>query len=302
MLDKFGVARALREIGALLELEGENPFKVRAYENGARAVEALAEDLGALVAANRLLEVKGIGDALARKIADLHGTGTTELLDRLRAKPPARHARAAARPRPRAEEGGGAPGRARHPRAGGPRAGLPRRPGARGEGVRRADRGADPRRRPAAPRARRGPAVPARRGPRRGGADPRGPARLPGGAPRRARRLGAPDAGDGRATSTSSPRRAIPARCSDRLAAYPLVAETVARGDTKTTVRLASGLPGGARRGAAPRTSRRPCTTSPARRRTTRSSAGSRGSAATRSGSAGCTASRPEATRRRIRR
>jgi DNA polymerase (family 10) len=88
MLDKFGVARALREIGSLLELEGENPFKVRAYGNGARAVEALAEDLGALVAENRLLEVKGIGDALARKIADLHRTGTTELLERLRASHP----------------------------------------------------------------------------------------------------------------------------------------------------------------------------------------------------------------------
>jgi DNA polymerase (family 10) len=88
MLDKFGVARALREIGALLELEGENPFKVRAYENGARAVEALAEDLAALVAAGRLLEVKGIGEALAKKIADLHRTGTTELLDRLRATHP----------------------------------------------------------------------------------------------------------------------------------------------------------------------------------------------------------------------
>jgi DNA polymerase (family 10) len=88
MLDKFGVARALREIGALLELEGENPFKVRAYENGARAVEGLSEDLGGLVAANRLLEVKGIGDALARKIADLHRTGTTAVLEELRTRHP----------------------------------------------------------------------------------------------------------------------------------------------------------------------------------------------------------------------
>jgi DNA polymerase (family 10) len=88
MLDKFGVALALREIAALLELEGENPFKVRAYENGARAVEALAEDLDALVAANGLLEVKGIGDALARKIADLHRSGTTDVLERLRARHP----------------------------------------------------------------------------------------------------------------------------------------------------------------------------------------------------------------------
>jgi DNA polymerase (family X) len=88
MLDKFGVALALREIASLLELEGENPFKVRAYENGARAVEGLPEDLGALVAANRLVEVKGIGDALARKIAELHRTGTTEVLERLRARHP----------------------------------------------------------------------------------------------------------------------------------------------------------------------------------------------------------------------
>lgn len=88
MLDKFGIARALREIGALLELEGENPFKIRAYENGARALEGLAEDVGALVAAGRLKELAGVGDALAKKIADLHGTGTTELLDRLRARHP----------------------------------------------------------------------------------------------------------------------------------------------------------------------------------------------------------------------
>jgi DNA polymerase (family 10) len=88
MLDKFGVARALREIGALLELEGENPFKVRAYENGARALEGLAGDLGALVAAGRLTDVSGIGEALARKIADLHQTGTTALLDRLRGSHP----------------------------------------------------------------------------------------------------------------------------------------------------------------------------------------------------------------------
>lgn len=88
MLDKFAIARALREIGALLELEGENPFKVRAYENGARAVEGLAEDVASVVAAGRLTDVPGIGEALAKKIADLHRSGTTELLDRLRASHP----------------------------------------------------------------------------------------------------------------------------------------------------------------------------------------------------------------------
>jgi DNA polymerase (family X) len=88
MADKFEVARVLREIGALLELEGENPFKLRAYENGARAVEALAEDPAALAAEGRLTEVPGIGEALAKKITDVLARGSTDLLDRLRAKHP----------------------------------------------------------------------------------------------------------------------------------------------------------------------------------------------------------------------
>ena len=88
MLDKFGVARALREIGALLEVEGENPFKIRAYENGARALEGLSGDLAAVVQSGRLREVQGIGEALEKKIADLHATGTTDLLARLRARHP----------------------------------------------------------------------------------------------------------------------------------------------------------------------------------------------------------------------
>ncbi len=88
MLDKLGVAHALREIGMLLELEGENPFKVRAYENAARAMEALDEDLDVLVVAGRLTEVPGIGAALAKKIADLHLTGRLDLLDRLRSQHP----------------------------------------------------------------------------------------------------------------------------------------------------------------------------------------------------------------------
>jgi DNA polymerase (family 10) len=89
MADRFAVARALRELGQLLELEGENPFKIRAYENGARAVEGLSsEDLGRLAEEGRLTSVPGIGEALAKKIAELTRTGRLELLERLRAKHP----------------------------------------------------------------------------------------------------------------------------------------------------------------------------------------------------------------------
>jgi DNA polymerase (family 10) len=88
MLDRFEIAHALREIGALLELEGENPFKIRAYETGARALEGLAGDLATLVAEERLTDIPGIGEALAGKIASLHLTGRSETLDKLRARHP----------------------------------------------------------------------------------------------------------------------------------------------------------------------------------------------------------------------
>ncbi|MGB8932083.1 MAG: DNA polymerase/3'-5' exonuclease PolX [Anaeromyxobacteraceae bacterium] len=88
MPGKTEIAAALREIGALLELDGENPFKVRAYENGARALEALHEELATVVSEGRLEELPGVGKALAEKIAELHRTGHHPLLDRLRAAHP----------------------------------------------------------------------------------------------------------------------------------------------------------------------------------------------------------------------
>ena len=88
MLDKLAVARALREIGLLLELKGENPFKVRAYGAGARALEESTGDFGVLVEGGKLTDLRGIGEALAKKIAELHVSGHTALLDRLRAEFP----------------------------------------------------------------------------------------------------------------------------------------------------------------------------------------------------------------------
>jgi DNA polymerase (family 10) len=87
-MDRLAIARALREIGLLLELRGENPFKARAYERGARALEALGADLAPLVADGRLTELPGIGAALAGTIRELHLTWRSEQLDRLRAALP----------------------------------------------------------------------------------------------------------------------------------------------------------------------------------------------------------------------
>jgi DNA polymerase/3'-5' exonuclease PolX len=53
----------LERIALLLELQGENPFKVRAYHNGARALEMLEDDLGTLVREDQLKGIPGIGEA-----------------------------------------------------------------------------------------------------------------------------------------------------------------------------------------------------------------------------------------------
>ena len=87
-MDARAIAEVLEEIGQLLELKGENPFKIRAYQNGARALESLDEDLGTLIAEERLGEVKGIGKALVDKITKLYQTDQLDLYDQLRAETP----------------------------------------------------------------------------------------------------------------------------------------------------------------------------------------------------------------------
>ncbi|TVR51395.1 MAG: DNA polymerase/3'-5' exonuclease PolX [Puniceicoccaceae bacterium] len=84
-MDSKAIAEALEEIALLLEIKGENPFKVRAYQTAARTLENLEEDLGVLIDEGRLSAVKGIGSALTQKIEELHRTGSLDYLDELRA-------------------------------------------------------------------------------------------------------------------------------------------------------------------------------------------------------------------------
>ena len=85
-MNKAQIAYVLDEIGTLLELKGENPFKVRAYRAGARALETVGEaELGRLVAEENLRSVPGIGEALAQKITELHRTGRLKFHEDLKA-------------------------------------------------------------------------------------------------------------------------------------------------------------------------------------------------------------------------
>jgi len=87
-MDKNQVAEVLESIAVLLELKGENPFKSRAYVNGARTLEMLEEPLDKVVAEQRLGELKGIGEALQKKIHELVTTGKLAYYEELRASTP----------------------------------------------------------------------------------------------------------------------------------------------------------------------------------------------------------------------
>lgn len=88
-MDKDKVAEILVEIGTLLELKGENPFKTRAYSNAARAIEGLAEPLAKIVAEDRLGEIKGVGEGIAKKVKELVETGKLAYYEELKASLPA---------------------------------------------------------------------------------------------------------------------------------------------------------------------------------------------------------------------
>ncbi|MGN2390267.1 DNA polymerase/3'-5' exonuclease PolX [Pelomicrobium sp. G1] len=85
------IAAMFEEIADLLEIQGANPFRVRAYRNAARTVEGLGRDLAVLVKAGEdLTELPGIGEDLAAKIREAVETGRLAFLDRLHKElPPA---------------------------------------------------------------------------------------------------------------------------------------------------------------------------------------------------------------------
>ena len=87
-MDKDRVADILVEIGTLLELKGENPFKTRAYANAARTIQGLHEPLEKIVAEKRLGEIKGVGVALEQKITELMETGRLKYYEDLKAALP----------------------------------------------------------------------------------------------------------------------------------------------------------------------------------------------------------------------
>ena len=88
MKTKEQTIELLETIARLLELKGENPFKIRAYTNAARALETFSDNFPAAVAENRIGELDGIGDAIAKKISEYVQTGALEYFEKLQAEFP----------------------------------------------------------------------------------------------------------------------------------------------------------------------------------------------------------------------
>ncbi|MEW5850455.1 MAG: helix-hairpin-helix domain-containing protein [Myxococcota bacterium] len=82
------VADALQQLSELLELVGENPFKVRAYQRGAHAVRHLGEDFESRLRSKTLTEVENIGKSLVAAIEELVATGKLRILEEVKQKVP----------------------------------------------------------------------------------------------------------------------------------------------------------------------------------------------------------------------
>lgn len=87
-LSKEQIVEVLETIAILLELQEENPFKIRAYTNAARSIETWGGNLRELAEEDRLEEIPGVGKAIAGKIAELTLLGSSKYYDELRAQFP----------------------------------------------------------------------------------------------------------------------------------------------------------------------------------------------------------------------
>jgi DNA polymerase (family 10) len=88
MKTKDQTIELLETIAMLLELKGENPFKIRAYTNAARALETFSGNFQLIATENKLNELNGIGDAIAKKISEYVATDRLEYFENLQAEFP----------------------------------------------------------------------------------------------------------------------------------------------------------------------------------------------------------------------
>ncbi|MBI5966703.1 MAG: DNA polymerase/3'-5' exonuclease PolX [Deltaproteobacteria bacterium] len=89
-MENKGIADIFVEIADILDIQGENPFRVRSYRNAARTIENMSQRVEAMVKAEENLEeIPGIGKSIHEKIEEIVSMGKCRFLEELRAKVPA---------------------------------------------------------------------------------------------------------------------------------------------------------------------------------------------------------------------
>ena len=78
------ISRIFREIADILEIKGDNPFRIRAYQRAAQNIEGLTEDLESYAEGERLREIPGVGEDLANKIKEFVQTGDIKAYQKLK--------------------------------------------------------------------------------------------------------------------------------------------------------------------------------------------------------------------------
>ena len=162
-MTKEAIADTLEAIAHLLDLKGENPFKIRAYQTAARAVETYAGNLDEAAAKGELGEIEGIGKAIAEKIGELIETGKLGYFEELKGSFPPGIFELFEINGLGAKKIKALHDKLRRRIAGRPRSRLPRRPRGRAARLRREDGHQHPRQHRATPAQRRVP-PPGRRG------------------------------------------------------------------------------------------------------------------------------------------
>jgi len=87
-MDNKKIAEIFSEIAKILELKGENPYRVRAYQKASRILESLAEDVKILAEKNQLESIPGVGKDLAKKIEEIIKTGSLSQYEKLKKEVP----------------------------------------------------------------------------------------------------------------------------------------------------------------------------------------------------------------------
>ncbi|NOQ96552.1 MAG: DNA polymerase/3'-5' exonuclease PolX [Calditrichae bacterium] len=88
MVDKSIIIQKLDEMAVLMELKGENPFKIRAFSNASRILQGISDDISQLIENGQLTEIKGIGKGIANFINEIDQSGEPEELQNLKEEIP----------------------------------------------------------------------------------------------------------------------------------------------------------------------------------------------------------------------